>query len=255
MEHVTHAGEDAGRLLAFALNPTLRPAHDDDYADLAGRYRVDPLLRALTDAVAKGLGLIVLDSSDQGLVLGAQDGSPFAMKLSDYRANMSLEERVCHGLIQLAIAAWCFPTAADLDDPDGAVKKVSASQVTAYLVRLAEALDARATDDDVPGATPELEQAWQAVLSRARTKATADGRRAPKTLVAMVAYALERLEKGGLVRRVGDDDGGVWKTLSRYRVQVRELAAHRAFALVLDAGRAAPRGELDGDDTAPPYVS
>jgi hypothetical protein len=51
----------------------------------------------------------------------------------------------------------------------------------------------------------------------------------------MIAHALESLERGGLLRRLGNEDGGTWQALSAYRLQVRELAAHDVANLVREA--------------------
>ena len=48
----------------------------------------------------------------------------------------------------------------------------------------------------------------------------------------MTLHALKQLEHGGLVRRVGEQDGGTYQALGAYRLQVRELAALPAFRLI-----------------------
>ncbi|MFF1631026.1 hypothetical protein ACFVXV_37635, partial [Streptomyces sp. NPDC058272] len=54
---------DAARLVAFGLQPKLQPARDQEYAELLRRYREDPPFARLADAVAAGLGLVVLEVS------------------------------------------------------------------------------------------------------------------------------------------------------------------------------------------------
>ena len=99
--------EDAAQLIAFGLRPRLRPSHAAAYAELLQRYRGESPLREHVALIARGLGLVVLGEVDQGLVLGAEEGGPFAVRLLDYRrSGLSVEERLCHGLIHLAIAAW-----------------------------------------------------------------------------------------------------------------------------------------------------
>ena len=234
--HDSDLGEDVGTLLAFALNPRSRPGQEPVYDELLRRFRSEAPLRALFLAVLRGLGLTLLDAGEHGMVLGANEDSLFALRLADYRQNMSTEDRLCHGLVQLAIAAWCFPTAQSLADPEAVVFQLSTSRVVRYLVDLCTTLKARGEVDSELG-TPELREAWRAVLERAETRSTPDGRRAPHTLVGMVAYALASLERGGLLRRVSDDEGGTYRTLFAYRVQVRELGVHRAFALAQEARR------------------
>ena len=53
----------------------------------------------------------------------------------------------------------------------------------------------------------------------------------------MIAYALDHLADGGFVTRIGDDDGGTYRVLHRYRIGVRELAAGEAYRLIADAAR------------------
>lgn len=226
-------GADAGRLLAFALTPRARPANTPEYDDLLKRLRQDAELRALTEAVAEGLGLMVLGVGPTGLALGCRDDSPFAMRLPDYRAARSIEERVLHGLIQLAIAAWCFPNAEDLEDDD-AVRRVHSRDLVEHLARACRDLEAKASVDPDLG-TPELQEAWRAVLARPETKETPDERRTASSLIGMCEYALERLGAGGLMQK---EEDGSWRTTQAYRLQVRELAAHEAYRLVREALRA-----------------
>lgn len=227
--------ESAARLIAFGLTPGLRPAKEPAYASLIERYRTDDAMRQCTDVVARGLHLVVLGFTPQGIVLGADEDGPFAHKLSDYRrTQLSVEDRMCHGLVQLALAAWCFPTAQDLaTSDDSAGIRFSANRVVGYLVKLCEELQRRSVQDPELG-SPELREAWRAILQRPETRATPDGRSTPGTLHGMVKYALEVLEKGSLVRRTSDDDGGTWQALAAYRIHVRELAVHDAFTLVRD---------------------
>lgn len=228
--------EDAARLVAYGLRPTLRPSKEPDYAELLQRYRAESPLRELVFAIARGLGLVVLGETDMGIVLGAEDGGPFAFRLTDYRKqNLSVEARMCHGLVQLAIAAWCFPNARALEDPDSiSGTRVSVRGLVDHIIGLCEELKERAEDD--PDAGPaELQEAWRTILARAATRGTPDGRRSASTLAGMVAHALESLEHGGLMRKISEADGGTWQALAAYRLQVRELAAHDVAVLVREA--------------------
>jgi hypothetical protein len=249
--HDSDIGEDIGRLIGFALNPRSRPAQEPVYDELLRRFRMDATFRSLTTAVLRGLGLSILDTGEHGMVLGASQESIFALRLSDYRQNLSLEDRICHGMIQLAIAAWCFPTAASLADPDPVVFQLTTHRVVRYLVDLCQQLKLRADRDPDLG-TLELREAWRVILERAETRSTPDGRRVAQTLSGMVAYALTHLERGGLLRRVSEEEGGTFKTFSSYRVQVRELGAHDAFQLVQEARRrleAVPTDQPAGEES------
>ncbi len=228
--------EDAARLLRYGLSPKLRPGASPDYRELLRRYQHDAALRAHAEAIGTGLGLLVLGATEHGLTLGAEDSGPFAMRLGDYRRGVSsVADRLCHGLIQLAVAAWCFPTAQQLDERDSvAGVRVSVNRLVDYLVDLCNRFKQDSQDSDPEDKSPELCEAWRTILVRAQTRSSRDGRRSPSTLAGMVAHALEVLEEGGLLRRIGDEDGGTWQALGSYRIQVRELAAHDTFVWVRD---------------------
>lgn len=211
-------------------------AREPAYRELIERYRTDAAMRHCTDTVARGLQLAVLGFTPQGIVLGAGEDGPFAYRLADYRRNaLSVEDRMCHDLVQLAIAAWCFPTAQDLvASDDRAGIRFSTNKVVGYLVRLCEELQRRSQHDPELG-SPELREAWRAILQRPETRETPDNRKVAGTLHRMVEYTLEVLDRSSLVRRTSDDDGGTWQALAAYRIHVRELAAHDAFTLVQSA--------------------
>ncbi|MYT25709.1 hypothetical protein GTW69_36500, partial [Streptomyces sp. SID7760] len=67
---------DAARLVAFGLQPKLLPARDAEYAELLRRYREEPAFGRLADAVATGLGLVVLEVSPRaGMAVAAGEDS------------------------------------------------------------------------------------------------------------------------------------------------------------------------------------
>jgi hypothetical protein len=183
MDIGTSQAEDAGRLVAVALTRT-RPM-DPAHRELLRRYRTDGTFRGIVDAFASGLGLRVLDALDTGLVLAADADSPFAFRLNDFRQNLSAEDRLCHGMVQIGIAAWCFPTAASLEDDDRGLVSITVTDVVEHLRMACTELQRRATiDPDL--ARPELQEAWRIVLSRPETRDTPDGRRAAMPLSGMV---------------------------------------------------------------------
>jgi hypothetical protein len=234
MEADLHRAEDAGRLLSYALSPTR--SVDTTHRELLRRYRTEGDLRSVVDAFARGLRLRVLDALDHGLVLAADAESPFAFKLADFRQNLSVEDRLCHGMIQIAIAAWCFPTAAALEDDDRGLIAITAHDVVEYLRAACTELQRRAAIDPHL-ARPELQEAWAVVLSRPETRDTGDGRRATSALTGMVGFALERLAQEGMLRKDGEERGGRWHVRPAWRTQVRELASHEAFRLVTSIHR------------------
>lgn len=228
--------EGCGHLLAYALEKTR--GMDTAHRELLRRFRSDGGFHAQVEAFARGLGLRVLDVTDLGLVLSAEAASPFAFRLNDYRQNLSVEDRLVHGLVHVAIAAWCFPNAAAIEDDDRGLVAVTVQDVVDYLRAACLELQRRATlDPEI--ARPELHEAWRLVLSRAETRDTGDGRRASLTLSGMAGFALDRLAQEGMLRREGDERGGRFLVRPQYRVQVRELAAHEAFRLVSSIARGA----------------
>jgi len=230
------------RLLAFGLRPKQIPSRDVDYADLVKRAVEDAVFRELTDAIAEGLGLTVLAiSARTGMVLGPTEESVFEQKLDDYaRRAMSGErrdlERVLHGVAHIAIGALAFPRPDDLAN-ETYVGRVSVEQVDtvvreACLMLATRAAEAEETGDPLDDA-PELERVWRVYSRRPEATLTKDGRLASSTTRGVVSKALKFLADQGFLVKMSDTDGGTYRTTPRYQVQVRELAAGRAFAELL----------------------
>lgn len=244
------------RLLAFGMRPKLIPSRDLSYAELVKRFAEDGPFRELTEAIAEGLGLTVLAvSSRTGVVLGPGEGSVFEQKLDGYARRAILGERrdlerVLHGIAHLAIAALAFPRPDDLA-ADTYAGRVSVEQTDSVVREACTMLAARATAAEEAGdpleEAPELERAWRVYLRRPEAAPTRDGRLAPSTTRGVIAKALRFLADQGFLARVSDSYGGTYRTTPRYQVQVRELAAERAFAELLDLGVVAvtdPSGSL-----------
>ncbi|MGH8904449.1 MAG: hypothetical protein ACRDYA_22895 [Egibacteraceae bacterium] len=221
----------AAQLVAFGLQPRVRPANDVAYGELMERYRTDPDFGDLVDQVADGLGLVVLDAATaHGIVLAPTAGSVFAQRLADYRANMTVQVRLLHGIIHVGIAAYAYPTPASLLDED--VRVVSVRAVEGFLRDACERLREQRGDADPDAGAPETEQAWRLYLRRQAARDTTDGRMGPNTTGGMIKYALEHLADGGFAQKISDADGGTYRALNRYRVEVRELAANEAYRLL-----------------------
>lgn len=243
-----HSGADveaAARLISFGMRPKLLPSRDVVYAELVRRYTEDSAFKQVTNAVAAGLGLLVLDVGIRsGAVLAATDESVFELRMDSYARQSKIRERretekVLHGLVHLATAALGFPRPDDLAD-DTYVGRVSVEQVDGVVREACRVLDERAaraeTNNDPLADAPELEQAWRAYARRPATAATKDGRLAPDTTRGMVARALRFLAEQGFLVPVGSEQGGTYRTTPRYQVQVRELAADAAFDELLELG-------------------
>lgn len=230
-------GYDAARLVACGVRPRLRPEADPEYGRLLDRYRVDGVFRRLTDEVASGLGLAILHAGVFGLALGAEEGSVFAYRLGDYRANLTVDLRLLHGLVHLAVAAYCYPTAQSLDE-EGSVQRISVHSLERYLSDACERLADSNPQADPPEDQPELEQAWRLWRRRQSARETGDGRRTAQSTTGIISYALETLADQGFLRKVSEVEGDTYQVLARYRVQVRELAAHEGYRMLTAVGAA-----------------
>lgn len=234
--------ESAARLVAFGLRPKQLPARDVSYADLVRRYREDTTFKQLTNGIAAGLGLLVLDVNQQaGIVLAATDDSAFETKMDSYARAAKIRDRresekVLHGIIHLAVAALGFPRPDDLAN-DSYVGRVSVEQVDGVVREACRILDERAEGGGDPLVeAPELERAWQAYMRRPEAVSTKDGRLAPDSTRGMVSRALRFLADQGFLVPAGNEGEGTYRTTHRYQVQVRELAADNAFSELLELG-------------------
>jgi hypothetical protein len=124
--------DQAAQLLAHGLRPKVRPIENPDYRELVCRYRQQDSFARTVRAVANGMGLDVTEAA--GVVLGAREGSAFAMRMEDYYRRTRERNprlRVLHGLAQLAIAATSFPRPDDLEDEEHA-PRVAVNEVDEY---------------------------------------------------------------------------------------------------------------------------
>lgn len=247
--------ESAARLVAYGMRPRALPSRDVGYGELVRRYRDDDRFADTVQRVASGLGLVVLAVDEQpGIVLAAVENSVFEIRMDEYARRTTLANRqadkVMHGLAHLAVAALAFPRPDDLGD-DSYVGRVSVDQVDGAVREACRALDERTagTGLDPLSDAPQLEAAWRAWLRRPETTATKDGRAGDATTRGIVGKALRFLAEQGFLLPVGND--GAYRTTPRYQVQVRELAAQRAFDELLELG-VLPAPVAGGSLTPPP---
>ena len=233
---------DAARLVSFGLQPKLLPARDAEYAELLRRHRDEPAFARLADAVATGLGLVVLEVSTRaGLALAAADDSVFAVRMGDYarRASSEASDRILHGLAHLAVAALAFPRPEDLAD-DGYVGRISVNGVDAFVRQACRRLEERAEEQgentDPATDAPGLEAAWRVWARRTATGATKDARRLAGSTTGIVGKAVAFLTDSGFLQRTGDEAGGTYRTTARYQLQVRDMAGSAAMAELLELG-------------------
>jgi hypothetical protein len=220
----------------------LLPARDAEYAELIRRYREDPPFARLADAVATGMGLVVLEVSPRaGMAVAAAEDSLFAVRMGDYsrRANSESTDRFLHGLAHLAIAALAFPRPEDLAD-DGYLGRVTVNAVDAFVRQACHRLEERAAADgantDPASDAPGLEAAWRVWARRSATGATKDARRLSGSTIGIVSKAVLFLVDSGFLQKTSDDAGGTYRTTARYQLQVRDLAGSAAMAELLDLG-------------------
>ncbi|NEB94669.1 hypothetical protein [Streptomyces bauhiniae] len=233
---------DAARLVAFGLQPKLQPARDQEYTELLRRYREDGAFARLADAVATGLGLVVLEvSARAGMAVTAAEDSVFAVRMGDYarRTTADSADRFLHGLAHLAVAALAFPRPEDLAD-DSYIGRVTVNGVDAFVRQACRRLEERAEQsgentDPVTDA-PGLEAAWRIWARRSATGATKDARRPAASTTGIVAKGLGFLTESGFLQRTGDDHGGTYRTTARYQLQVRDMAGGAALSELLELG-------------------
>lgn len=224
---------NAARLAYKALHTSLSPINDSEYRELLALYRADPMFYRHVQDVALGMELNILDASEQRglIVVPASRESKFAVRLSDIRSGMGLEQKASLVLAHVAVAAVFFPTTDGLDDdnysPPPASVGTCRDTLHALSRRLKEASD---LPMDIP---PELAPGWEAVS--AMPVAIPAGQRASvASVVGVVKLALNQMAQNGLVRldREADEDAAVTYTAThRLRVQLRELALRRLYEM------------------------
>lgn len=238
MNNTNHALH-AGQLIQFGLRPRLSPAQDQRYRELLRQFDDEAEFHTFVKDVAEGLGLIVLDAGEHGIVFGPLEGSVFHLKPSDFRSNSSaVDDRLLDGLVQLSIAATVFPRAADLDEDSLMARKpVTIDEVDDLLRSLCERLKSDANRDADPAVADEaagLAEAWRVYFQRAEASPSNNGRFSRSSIRGIIQFNLERLKDLGCFARHESRGRVEWQPLWRYQVQVKELAATTTFQHVLE---------------------
>ena len=229
----------AGRLIQWGLRPEARPLNELEYQELLTKYQREDSFRALVKAIADGLGLLILDDSDHGLVLAPQDESVFAFRPSEFRNTSSADDRLLDGLVQVAVATTVFPRARDLEeDPDLARPAVTIEEVDEQLRHLAEQLEKGTVGEPDPLAGDEnkgLIEAWRVFKARLEVMETKSGRKAMRATRRIIERGLERLEELNCFVRRGPESAPRWQPTRRYQVLVQELAATSLYQTIQGA--------------------
>jgi hypothetical protein len=256
--------EAAARLVCYGFRPKHTPARDETYRLLVKRYHEDPDFAHLVKRCAAGMGLKVVGvSTRSGMVHAALPGSVFETKMDQFARQVRMREqreaeRVLYGITHLAIAVLAFPRREDLAD-DGYVGKVRASEVTQYVRSVCDLLAERAAsadqEEDPPAGAPELERAWRVYLKRPEVAPTRRGNRGLSATRTIATRALTYLFDRGMLTQQGVDperSERLYRTTHRYQMQVRELAATRAYEELLTLGVLPPVTDTDGLRTINP---
>lgn len=230
--------EQAGRLAAFALRPTLLPSGQPEYHSLVRRFLSDAPFQRVTEAFLQGLGLRVLGVSEAfGLVLGAEADSAFAVRRDDYGRLRTTTDRLVQGIVHLAIAAWCFPRAEDLNESEMvAAPRLTVESLVEHLVQLCEECRRQDGGED-SSPEEELRTAWQALLALGKYSDSAGGRESFNTLAGKAQHAMAFLVEQGLFKRDDRDNKPGWMARPAFRLHVRELAGHRAWQIINQAAQ------------------
>ena len=234
MAGVTHLSEAqrAVLLLNKGLSPRASALRgDSDYQQLLAHWRADPEFRNLVRELAPMLGLRVIDALEHSIVLAPLGpDSVFAATLTDLRRDLGEMSRGALALIHIAIAATFFPTAAALKGADGDHAELSATpaRIAALLREHCRRLEEGASDD------PDLEEAglveaWRELARLPETRPDGSQRAALNSLAGMVKLILNQLHDHGMVQTLETTGGETYMPTPRYRLQVRELAAHELF--------------------------
>ena len=230
---------DIGTLLAYALQPTQRPGRSQEYRRVLARYRTESDFRIATDAVLHGLHARVLSDGDFGLVLGVSPESPFAFRVSDMPNAATRTGRLMAGLVLVGVAAYAYPTPADLEDER--IRRVPDVEFEQWMRSACEQMQVRdAAGEPVPD--DGLDEAWRAYHEMPSTlvgdKGRASGRLSPKCTLYWVRNVLGWLVEQGMAR--ADGTGGTWMLTERFRIQVKDMASEPAYTFLADLARRGP---------------
>ncbi|MFE9101962.1 hypothetical protein [Actinomadura geliboluensis] len=228
---------DIGTLVGWAMRPTQRPGRNAEYHRVLARYRGETELRAATDAILHGLGAQVLSDGDYGLILGVEPESPLAFRLSDMAGVSDDRQKLLAGLILTGLAAYAYPSAAELDDDR--VRRVSEQEFDLWLRDLCGRLRSH---DSAGEPIPEqgLDDAWRVYLDMPSLVKSDSGGKAGKLRRSCTRYwvrgVLGWLNGQGMARPDPTSDGG-WTLTERFRTHAKEIALERAYTFIAETQR------------------
>jgi len=224
----------AARLIHYGLRPSERPAQDPDYQALVTLHLDRGDFRSVVRDIAEGLGLVVLDVGEHGIVLAPVENSAFALRPSEFRPTVaSADDRFLDGLVQLAIAATIFPRARDLEE-DAAYARppVTIEEIDDNLRAICDRFEQERKADPDPVVSIEeagFHEAWRVYQRRLSVMETADGRKASRSSRRIIEYGLEKLREFGCFTKGLRDGNTVYQPTWRYQSLVKEFAADAAY--------------------------
>ena len=155
-------------------------AQEPEYRELIDQYLERGEFRTLVKDVASGLGLLVLDAGDLGIVLGPAGESAFAFRPAEFRPSASADDRLLDGLAQLAIAATIFPASRDLEDEATRARlPVTIDEIESNMRRLCKRIEEENQQAPDPMASEDeagFYEAWRVYQSRLAAAETSDNR-------------------------------------------------------------------------------
>lgn len=227
---------DAGRLIQWALRPDARPTTESEYHELLAYYHDHPSFRDAIEAIANGLGLVIIKVGAFGMVLAPIEDSVFAVTPLGYRSPGSTDDRLIDGLIQVAIIATIYPQARDLEDDTLLARPpITVNDVEATLQSICNHLEETArkqSDPSVDDLEAGLYEAWRVYRGKAQVKKTEDGRTSPGSIHGMISRGLEFLEKQGCLMYVSRNEPKRYRPTWRYQTIVQERSALHIYAKV-----------------------
>jgi hypothetical protein len=242
--NLTDAG-GAAQLLRYALDPGERPRPDSDYRRLLERFRLDTGFAELTRHIAEGLGLYLGAVTPLGLLVSGDVDGPFAVTLDNsglpLRSGASrLQDRRCFGLVLVAVAAYAYPTGADLVATTNPTVRPEALLrfINTHVDTLVEACDG--ADDELDAQVGEAARMWRdlpAVLPAERGGLKRDCQRS------YVNRTLEYLADQGRARRdaaLADERGEAYALNDRFRSGLSEVCETVAFGVLAADGDHGP---------------
>lgn len=236
---------DIGTLIGFAVQPTARPGNKPEYRRVLSRYRSEVEFRDATDAVLHGLGTDVLSDSAHGLIIGVLPDSPFAFKYSDLPFTGKREHRLIAGLVLAAVAAFAFPTPAELDDDR--VRRVNDLEFEQWLRETCEQFRQHdALGEPIPD--DGLDEAWRYYVVMPPTmrgdRGRGSGRLTNGCTLYWVRACLGWLTEQGMAREDSASSTAnsvTWTLTERFRTHVRDMAANTAYETLADQSRSVSR--------------